>query len=196
MKKAIVSLALLAIVFSLGFSINYCFFREEWHCPACSFNEADKIVPLINEQYADIVFDEISKAQSKIYVLMYEMKFYETNNSVRQLEDLLIKKSKEGLDVKIIIDQSEWSGKVTSLSKENEKTGNYLKENNVDVKFDSLKVTTNDKLLIIDDETTIIGSHNWGYSALERNNEASILIRSGQIAEYYNNYFENLWQQY
>ena len=151
---------------------------------------------MINEQYADVTLDEISKAQSKIYVLMYEMKFYTTNNSVRQLEDLLIKKHNEGLDVEIIIDQSEWQGKITSLSKENEKTGNYLKDNGVDVKFDSLKVTTHDKLVIIDDETTILGSHNWGYSALERNNEASILIENKEIAEYYANYFENLWKQY
>ena len=195
MKKAIVSIVLLAIVFSLGFSINY-FFKEEWHCPACSFDESERIVPLINEQYANVTFEEISKAQSSIYVLMYEMKFYETNNSVRQLEDLLIKKHNEGLDVKIIIDQSEWGGKITSLSKENEKTIDYLKANGVDVRPDSLKTTTHDKLLIIDDQTVIIGSHNWGFSALERNNEASILIESKEIARYYNNYFENLWKLY
>jgi len=196
MKKAIVSFALLAVVFSMGFYANSYFFKPQWHCPACSFDESERIVPLINEQYADITLGEISKAQSKVYVLMYEMKFYETNNSVRQLEDLLIKKHNDGLDVKIIIDQSVWQGKETSLSKENKKTADYLEQNGVDVRLDSSKITTHDKLLIIDDRVTIIGSHNWGFSALERNNEASILIENKEIAKYYLNYFENLWNQY
>lgn len=187
------SLLLLAMVFLAGFLLAYFTAKPEWSCQVCSFDEADKIVPIINKQYFDVVSKEFENAEEEIDVVMYQMKFYETNNSVRKLEDLFIQKAKEGIKVKIILDQSEWQGKITSLTKENQKTADYLKENGVDVKFDSLKTTTHDKLLIIDDETVVIGSHNWGYSALTRNNEASVMIKDKEIAEYYKNYFDNLW---
>ena len=59
--------------------------------------------------------------------------------------------------------------------------------------MDSEKVTTHDKLVIIDNSTVFVGSHNWGSSALTKNNEASVMIRGGEAAEYYGDYFEYLW---
>lgn len=188
------SIVLLALVFSAGFSIAYFFKPSSWSCPACSFNSADAITPIVNDQFFDIAYENLQNARGEIDIVMYEMKLYETNNSVHRLEDLLIKKAGEGIPVKVVLDQSEWQGKITSLTKDNQKTAEYLKNGGVEVKFDPLKTTTHDKLIIIDDKISIIGSHNWGYSAFERNNEASILVNDERIAEYYKNYFEGIWK--
>lgn len=195
MKQKLLSIILLIVVFLLGLSASL-LFKEKWQCPICSFDAAERIVPLINNQYSSIVFNELSKAESEIDIAIYEMRFYETNNSVRRIEDLLISKSRQGVKVNVIFEQGEWQGRITELTKDNKESADYLESGGVNVKFDSLKTTTHDKLVIIDDKTVVLGSHNWGYSALERNNEASVLIESPDIAEYYKDYFDNLWNQF
>ena len=180
---------LIVIAGIIGFLLGY----SQWRCPACAYNSGD-ITPLVNEEYYPALMNAIENAHSNIDIVIYEFKWYDNNNSVVQLRDLLAKRAEEGIEIRIILDQSKWYGKITELSKENEKTGNWLAEKGISVKMDSLTITTHDKLVIIDDEIVFVGSHNWGSSALTKNNEASVMIRGGGAAEYYGNYFEYLWK--
>jgi phosphatidylserine/phosphatidylglycerophosphate/cardiolipin synthase-like enzyme len=184
---------ILAALLVLAAIIGYCLGTISWECPACASSEG-KITPLVNGEYYPALISEIDNAQSSIDIVMYEFKWYDNNNSVVQLRNLLVKRAEEGVKIRIILDQSKWYGQITDLSKENKKTGEYLAEKGISVKFDSEKTTTHDKLVIIDDSVVLVGSHNWGSSALTANNEASVLIKDKEIAEYYKNYFEFLWK--
>ncbi|MBU2497033.1 MAG: phospholipase, partial [Nanoarchaeota archaeon] len=104
------------------------------------------------------------------------------------LEDL-IDAHERGVKIRVLLDESDWS---PSIGKDNKKTIDYLIENGIQAKLDNPKKTLHVKLLIIDD-SIIIGSTNLGFHALERNNEASILITNSEITEYYKTYFETLW---
>lgn len=192
----ILSLIILVLVFSMGIIIGSYLMTPEWQCPKCGFSDADSIVPVINDQYADSVKGEIDSAKSSIDIIMYEMKNYETNNSPMMLENALIAAKQRGVKVRILLDWDDTNGKPTSLTKENIKSSDYLKTAGIEVKFDTAKTTTHDKLLIIDGSAVVVGSHNWGFSAFERNNEASAIIRGKEVAGYYENYFENLWENY
>lgn len=183
---------LLIFTIILSFLLGMMVSENMWKCPACIYDSGN-IVPLVNENYFNFTLNEIENAKSKIDIVLYEFKFYETENAATMLRDALIKKYKEGVSVRIILDQSEWYGKETELSKSNKQTAKILAESGIDVKMDSLKRTTHNKLLIIDDESVIVGSHNWGSSALTKNNEASVYIKDLKTAEYYRNYFEFLW---
>jgi len=55
---------------------------------------------------------------------------------------------------------------------------------------DPLNITTHSKLIIIDNYITVIGSTNWSYSALMKNNESSVIISSSEVAEHYEEYFD------
>ena len=188
-KKFILFITLVLVAFLIGYLVS----SRQWECVQCEYNSGD-IVPLVNENYYPVLMHEIENAESSIDIVLYEFKWYDNNNSVVQLRDLLAKRAEDGIKIRMILDQSKWYGKITDLSKENNKTGNYLAERGISVKMDSEKITTHDKLIIIDDEIVILGSHNWGSSALTKNNEASVLIRGKDIAEYYGNYFEYLWK--
>ena len=48
--------------------------------------------------------------------------------------------------------------------------------------------------LIIDGEVGIVGSTNWTYSALEKNHEVSVLIRSPEVARNLYHYFQRVWK--
>lgn len=171
-------------------------YLKEFKSPLCSYSASDSITPLVNENYFNITLSEIKNARSSISIVLYEFKWYESNNTVIQLRNALIDSAKKNVSIRMILDQSQWMGQVTELSKENKKTGDYLAENGIQVKYDSMKITTHDKMLIIDGKTVILGSHNWGSSALTKNNEASVMIKDQEIAEYYGAYFENLWASY
>jgi len=191
--KSIVVLILVALIFFLtGLLLQ----PEKISFPECSFSAADAIVPIVNDNYFNMTFNEISKANSSIDIILYEFKWYDSTNVVVQMRNALISAVQRNVSVRLFLDQANYRDVETELSKENKKTGNYLKSNGILVKYDSLKQTTHDKMVIIDNETVILGSHNWGYSAFENNNEASVMIKDKEITKYYKNYFESLWKSY
>ncbi|MEW6056317.1 MAG: phospholipase D-like domain-containing protein [Bdellovibrionota bacterium] len=68
-----------------------------------------------------------------------------------------------------------------------------LKAHLFDHKNCDLRVLHN-KGMIVDGELTMIGSLNWGESALKFNREAGILLKSGKVAGYYQKTFEYDWK--
>ena len=192
MKKKLVFYLMLLSLIAVSFFLGYNFSENQWKCRACAYSSGN-VQPLVNENYFPILLKEINNANSNIDIALYEFKFYETNNSATQIREALVNAQKRGVKIRMILDQSQWYGKITDLSKENQKTAEYLSERGISVKLDSIKTTTHDKLIIIDNETVIVGSHNWGSSALTKNNEASVMIKDSAIAEYYENYFNFLW---
>ena len=189
-RKLLVVIALVILAFAIGYLVS----SDSWQCPACSASSGE-ITPLVNENYYPALMNELQNAKSSIDIVMYEFKWYDNNNSVVKLRNLLISKQKQGVNVRIILDQSKWYGQITDLSKENSKTAELLSKNGISAKMDSEKTTTHDKLVIIDNKTVLVGSHNWGSSALSQNNEASVMIKDTATAEYYENYFEFLWNE-
>jgi cardiolipin synthase len=47
-------------------------------------------------------------------------------------------------------------------------------------------------MIVIDRRYVVVGSANWSYSAMEKNNEASVIIDSPKLAEVYIKYFEDI----
>jgi len=190
----LISFLLFAVLlFLIGFFVQS-FFEENVEMPICSFSASDSIIPLVNDNYFNITYNAISAAQKSIDIILYEFKWYDSNNSVVQMRNALISAVQRNVTVRLLLDNANYRDQETELSKENKKTGNYLKSKGVEVNYDEPKTTTHDKLVIIDNETVIIGSHNWGYSAFENNNEASVMIKDNKIADYYKTYFETLWK--
>jgi len=193
-KHTLFSIILLLAVFVLGFILSAIIMQPEWNIPTGSFDGA--VTAVVNDNYAEVMLEQINLAKTSIYVVMYNMKAYDSNNSVQQLEDALINAKKNGVDVKVILDQSNWGGKITGGTKNNEKAKAYLEAGGIQVKWDSLKETTHVKMLLIDGKVVIIGSTNWTYSALQKNNEANVLIKDSDITTYFLEYFNYLWNKY
>ena len=108
-----------------------------------------------------------------------------TNVLIREL----ISAKKRGVKVEIILEVREGEDRTT---KGNRRTGKMLSEGGVDVTYDSPSKMTHAKLLIIDEQLTLLGSTNWTYSALTDNNEASVLIRSKEVAKELVDYFNKV----
>jgi len=146
---------------------------------------------IVDSEYPKAVREAIREAKKNIRMIMFEASYYPQYPATPSnlLIQELITARKRGVKVEVILEQ----GKSTDrTSQRNLLTGKILAREGVDVTFDSPTLTTHAKLLIIDGETVIMGSTNWTYSALTKNHEVSVLIRSPEMAKALTGYFDRV----
>ncbi|MFQ5834850.1 MAG: phospholipase D-like domain-containing protein [bacterium] len=154
---------------------------------------AQNVEIVTDREYFQVVHRTLREASHSIQLMMYTIGYYKkypespSNILIRDL----IEAKQRGVEVKVILDISDWNQKVT---RRNENTGRILSKNGVDVGYDPLPIDTHAKLVIIDGMITILGSTNWTYYSLDRNNEVSLLIKSKEVAQKLSNYFQRIWK--
>ncbi|NIM03992.1 hypothetical protein GTN66_07615 [bacterium] len=143
---------------------------------------AKDVKPIPNRLYYPAVHELLTQAKKSIHIVMFEMFYYPKypESLENQLVQDLVDAHKKGIDVQVILEQGTW-GRITRRNKR--EGGFMLSQAGVQVYFDSRSKTTHDKLIIVDERYTIIGSTNWSYHGLEKNNEASVLIDSIPLAK-------------
>jgi cardiolipin synthase len=153
---------------------------------------ADDVIPIPNRDYFPALHDALNNAQKSIHVFMFSARYYPDypdDANTRMLEELA-KADERGIEVVIILDASDWNSNNT---RRNQQFAEELRARGVEgVYYDPPDVTSHDKLILIDDYITIIGSTNWSYYALERNNEASVLIKSEEVTRAFENHFQEV----
>ncbi|RKY39407.1 MAG: hypothetical protein DRP75_02265 [Candidatus Omnitrophota bacterium] len=144
-----------------------------------------------NKDYFPSVLSLISQAKEEVCVLLFEMRYYKQypDSVSNRLVQELISAVRRGVKVEVILDQSDWNRKNTE---KNKISADVLLKGGVRVYLDDLKKTTHSKVIIVDGRYTVVGSTNWTYYGLERNNESSVVIDSPQIAKIFRDYFERI----
>ena len=148
---------------------------------------------ITDRQYFAVVRDCFQKAKSSIRMMMFEASYYKSHQDSPSniLIRELIAAKRRGVEVKVILDRREKKERNTLKNLE---TGALLAKGGVEVVYDPLKVVTHTKLLLIDGEISVVGSTNWTYSALEKNHEVAVLIRSPEVANNLQDYFQDVWK--
>lgn len=160
----------------------------------CIFDGSEVIAKMVNNRdYYPEVYELFDTAEKTIYVIMYDMKYYDYDPETEEMKLLskLAHASLRGVDVRIVLEQSDWN---ESVNEDNYASGAYLDEYGVHVRYDSKTVTTHCKTMIIDSVYTLVGSTNWSKSAINYNNEANVLLRGNDIADDFTEYFMTLWE--
>ena len=158
--------------------------------PARAFCYQGDVEDISGSKYSPAVKKAISEASESIYVVMFKvgLRPYDKNSSVYRLVEELVNAHKRGVDVKVVLDQNiPFIGKedVDDWEIEGKNAWCYkrLKETGIDVGYDNATNYMHAKALVIDGEIVILGSSNWTESALHRNFEANVLIRSKDLAQ-------------
>jgi cardiolipin synthase len=142
-------------------------------------------------QYFQVAKKMIQEAKKSIQVMMFEMAYYDkfpdtpSNLLIKELIDA----KKRGVKVEVILEVREGEDRTTQR---NRYTGKILSKGGVDVIYDSPSKTTHAKLMVVDGQRSLLGSTNWTYSALTNNNEASVLVRSKEVARALQDYFNRV----
>ncbi|MFC1582777.1 phospholipase D-like domain-containing protein [Planctomycetota bacterium] len=112
-----------------------------------------------------------------------------------QILEALIKAHQRGVKVRIILDRNVSrapGADPDELEERSIRAAAYLKKNKVPVFFDDHQTLTHCKLIIFDGNTVILGSANWTFSGLKKNNEAGVLIRDKDTAETYGDMIDGI----
>ena len=156
------------------------------------------IVPLPEtvdtENYPAVLVKLIATARQSIHVVMYRISHYpQYQDSVtNDILDALIAASARGLNVRVYMDDCSF---YKSEAEANLEAARYLSDHGVSVRMDDPQVTTHAKLVVIDQRTVILGSTNWNYYSLAKNNETDIaFIDFPAVAAPYEAFFERLWR--
>jgi cardiolipin synthase len=173
-------------------------------CQKGSQQRIREVIILTNRDYFPAVHELFQRAAKTIRVMMYSARYYTEkprytddlepvsgthwSNTNVLLDDLVAAQSR-GVDVQVILDGSNWNQNNT---RSNEDFGQLLIAQGVAVFMDDPEVTTHTKLILVDDDLTVVGSTNWSHYALDSNNETSVLIDSQEINGAYQRFFSEV----
>ncbi len=137
--------------------------------------------------YFETVRKELDRASSSIFVCLYSFTFRPqlADSPVFALAQSLKKAHERGVHVEVLLDQNidfleEGDGGV--MEGKNVPAYSFLREQGISVFYDDPTTYTHAKCVVIDGETVILGSSNWTDSALNRNFETNVLVRSKALA--------------
>lgn len=158
---------------------------------ACSNVPSESVKVICNRDYGPALFNAITTAKESIHIVMYSGGYYPEHPEGinRRIYHALIAAKERDVDIKVILDASDWNPGNTEKNKLLEE---YLEANGIPVWWDPPDVTTHSKCIIVDAHTVIVGSTNWTYYALVHNNEANVLIKSKPLAKQFESYFQDV----
>ncbi|TVR12464.1 MAG: hypothetical protein EA401_08975 [Planctomycetota bacterium] len=125
----------------------------------------------------------IDEAGSRVWVMLFVLRQENQGSGpVTRLVQALARAKDRGVDVQVVLDQSmRWDS--DEIERKHFAAQEWLSHLGVPVLIDSLEQRTHAKTLLIDHDTIIVGSHNWTFSALSRNVELSLKLRSRRLAQ-------------
>lgn len=155
-------------------------------------NQPAICTPLPGQTYFITLFDAVKNARQSIDIIQYQWNFYkhDPENPVQKLNQMLLQKIHDGLKCRILLNKE---GRGQNLMKINIEASEYLKQAGAVVKFGRTFPITHAKLWLIDDEISILGSHNLSGRSFTVNNEVSILVNNVAVNKEYLRYFETIW---
>jgi len=135
----------------------------------------------------------IDLANDTIYIEQLYI-YKDWNQAANPFVEHLINKSKNGIDVKVILNYNPFYESTNDKCNE---TKIYLEENGIDVKYIytnwSIFTNVHNKGMIVDNKSVLISSINWNENSVISNREAGIIIENESIARYYSKVFFYDW---
>ena len=159
-----------------------------WILVGCT--QEPRVTFLANEEYFDALIPHLTQAKQEIVVSMFLFAPGDhENNRANQVREALIDAAKRGVRVHLFLDVSDDEDFSTEA---NRAVAKDLRRHGITVQFDAPGRTTHTKLVIIDQRSVFLGSHNFTHSALRHNNEASVLIESPKLARQARAYLQRI----
>lgn len=150
---------------------------------------------LNNNNYVENIVKDIAKAKDNITcaLFMYKVDNHNINNlheAVPLITSAFVNAAKRGVKVNIIFEKSNYEDDLSNIY--NIKTAKYLENNGINVVFDNISRKLHAKMCLIDNKIIYTGSHNFTYSAMQKNSESSVKIVSEKDAHDVKKFFDSI----
>jgi len=163
---------------------------------AAALSGEPAVTPLLdtpeNRVYYNHLIEAVRAAEESINVLMSTAENYPKHPGGIQsdLFDALGSAADRGVMVRVLLDESDFSSSITETNKE---TAKLLRNHGLRVKLDDPKVTTHAKLIVVDEQVTIVGSSNWNYPSYTDTYQSNIKLTAEGVSSFYSSIFDVLW---
>jgi len=148
------------------------------------------VLPVIDRPgacvYCEVVADAFAAASTSIDLLLSNAELDENS-----LIDSLIEAHQRGVQVRVVLDKSDWSSSITA---KNRPTLELLQAQGIDARFDDPAVTTHAKLVLIDGAVAILGSSNWNRYAFTDQVQANVKISDRRVVQAFETWFDAIWE--
>ncbi|SPC33785.1 LamG-like jellyroll fold domain-containing protein [Candidatus Nitrosocaldus cavascurensis] len=146
---------------------------------------------MVSDGYFNSVLNAIQNAKNQIRIIMFVADG--NYDMAGQLLTALNDAKNRGVDVKVIVDY-DFDGNNDGIP-DNRGIVSYLKSKGIPVKSDEGEPPRTHIKLVVVDDTTYIGSHNWQNIQLASTNEASVKLKSPFILQKVIEYFDWKWSR-
>jgi len=136
---------------------------------------------IIGKQFPKKVIPLIESAKKSIKTVVFDWRWYpnDPGNAVQIFNQSIVRAVRRGVEVQAIVN--------------NDSILNFLNENGIIAKKLNITGLVHAKLMIIDDNIVIIGSHNYTHNAFVLNQEISVALLDCQNIVEFNLFFNSLW---
>ena len=151
-----------------------------------------EVTLLWDSNYSAAVTRAIQAAQKSIYITTFKMEPKKSPKArrVNELLSQLVSANNRGLDVRVLLNFQENKKSTSSI---NWYAANALRKRGLTPKYVKKKRTLHAKIILIDSDITILGSHNWSVMSHDRNIELSVILKSETINKENKNAFFHFW---
>ncbi len=153
------------------------------------------VIPILDDEYTEMFVKDVANAERYVVCSMYMYKLDnnlqgELTESVPLITEAFVNAAKRNVTVVMVLEHRD--GEDDFINDMNEKTAKYLRDNGIQVFFDSDEKSMNSKMCVIDEDIVYIGSHNFTYSSLNKHSEAGVRLRSAETASKFKGYINRL----
>jgi len=140
--------------------------------------ETPTIETAIGREFSKKIIPLIDNAKKSIFIMVFEWLWYpdQIGAQIQLFNSAIVRAKNRGLDIKAVV----WDKKISKV----------LDELGIKNKWIHQSRLLHVKLMIIDQEIVIIGSHNYTKTAFDLNYEASVILRDPQTAIKFTSFFE------
>ena len=139
---------------------------------------------IIGKEFPKKVIPLIDNARKSIDIIVFDWRWYpqDPGASVQLFNQAIVRATRRGVKVRAIAN--------------NDEIVKVLNANGCEAKKLLTKKLVHSKLMIIDDEIVITGSHNYTESAFQMNLELSVILDNLEKITDFSNFFQNLFSNY
>lgn len=141
-----------------------------------------KIETIIGNAFPKIVIPQIDEAKTSIKIVVFDWRWYpnDSGNPCQLFNQSIVRAVARGVRVRVVTNNFDIVATLKGIGAEAKKL--------------ITKKLVHAKLMIIDDDIVVIGSHNYTQSAFTMNFEISVMYTDVESVKGFNDFFNTLYQ--
>lgn len=151
------------------------------------------VLPIINADYFPLLVSLFEAASLSINIIIFAARYYrgQAKNPINDFFHSLRRAASRGVKVRLLLNAN---FQTKESLRYNQFIIRYFKQSNFHAALGGNSTRLHSKLVIIDNQIAIVGSHNYSRRASRVNFETSAVIKSPEVCHLFNIHFERLWK--